>query len=1039
MRTYALSFLFICSPMLTWAADSLPQHGMGFRESTPEEHAAWMRSAAQLRGVRPNALALDRLNKERARRLQPRLLAHDVGMATGPGAELLTAHASDDAAPKSAMTAPLPTLMASSVDNSATRWFPPVFNQNGDGACCPCAITYYTVTFQQARLADWDASAGGDGLRFSPRFVYNLLNGGFNGLGTTPEMVYGFLQQHGAPFLEAYPYNSIDYTQWPADATIWRRALPYRQGQSGFISGLDTDAGIALAKAMLANGYLLNFETNIFEFTEALQGIPNDPATPDDDAIAGQQGIKIVPVGQVNHEMTVVGYNDAVWMDINGNGVVDAGEKGAFKIVNQWGAGWGSGGFAWVAYDALKSNSAVAGAPIPNGGRTSAFYRQSVHWIQPRTLGQTPVLCAEVAWSAPNRAECALQLGQGATGIGSPSATWTPAYTGKPDFATPAVRPFDGTMVFDASDVARDGAQRYFLTMSSPAPGGIAFGGAFPVHLTGFRLTDAAGTLVASTTGTNPAGGLPLTVDHSSALAWVDAAYADTKAPGAIDDLTVISVSPTQVQLSFTAPGNDGQSGLVNGYVVRWATAPISSANLSNAGTASIATSTWIAPGSQQTITAAGLPEGTNLHMVAYAVDSAGHQGVLSNQVTVTTPTALAITTRSLPNFAIGQAQSVSLSATGGTMPYSWQAQSGWAEVADAWRAVDGSLNLRGTSNQTTTITLPWNVNVSGLSFNQLVIDNQGTMSWGAFPNSFKVFADYSYAWDTSGPGEDVFAAISANAVRVRWKGHLNPASGLGTGNGDFIAELHPDGSVRCDYGSTAFHGIIRVSTTVGGQRNEENATSLGSGTLPPATSLFWSPNKTPPPGLALGALGQVSGTPTVAGTWWLLAQVTDSGLPTAQVAVVPLPLTIKAGSSPQFTATAPGIATLGQPYIGNVSASGVPTPTFSLLNAPAGMSIAADTGAIAWTPGGVGSVSVTVQAANGLPPNASLTFSITVSAKPGDLNGDGRVDAADVQLVRDHFGQTDTDAAWNAGADVNGDGRVDATDVSTVVRAIGQ
>lgn len=35
--------------------------------------------------------------------------------------------------------------------------------------------------------------------------------------------------------------------------------------------------------------------------------------------------------------MTLVGYNDNIWVDINGNGIVDNGEKGAFKIANSWG------------------------------------------------------------------------------------------------------------------------------------------------------------------------------------------------------------------------------------------------------------------------------------------------------------------------------------------------------------------------------------------------------------------------------------------------------------------------------------------------------------------------------------------------------------------------------------------------------------------------------------------------------------------------------------------------------------------------------
>lgn len=34
------------------------------------------------------------------------------------------------------------------------------------------------------------------------------------------------------------------------------------------------------------------------------------------------------------HRMTIVGYDDDIWVDINGDGKIQEAEKGAFKIVN---------------------------------------------------------------------------------------------------------------------------------------------------------------------------------------------------------------------------------------------------------------------------------------------------------------------------------------------------------------------------------------------------------------------------------------------------------------------------------------------------------------------------------------------------------------------------------------------------------------------------------------------------------------------------------------------------------------------------------
>ena len=77
------------------------------------------------------------------------------------------------------------------VDNSATQWFPPIGNQDGEGSCTAWATTYYTKTFQEAREHGWNLtgctwdggyygypSSGFQHLIFSPDFVYHLVNGG---------------------------------------------------------------------------------------------------------------------------------------------------------------------------------------------------------------------------------------------------------------------------------------------------------------------------------------------------------------------------------------------------------------------------------------------------------------------------------------------------------------------------------------------------------------------------------------------------------------------------------------------------------------------------------------------------------------------------------------------------------------------------------------------------------------------------------------------------------------------------------------------
>jgi hypothetical protein len=52
--------------------------------------------------------------------------------------------------------------------------------------------------------------------------------------------------------------------------------------------------------------------------------------------------------------MTIAGYNDSVYYDINGNGTIEANERGAALMVNSWGTSFGSTGKAYLMYDVMR-------------------------------------------------------------------------------------------------------------------------------------------------------------------------------------------------------------------------------------------------------------------------------------------------------------------------------------------------------------------------------------------------------------------------------------------------------------------------------------------------------------------------------------------------------------------------------------------------------------------------------------------------------------------------------------------------------------
>jgi len=87
---------------------------------------------------------------------------------------------------------------------------------------------------------------------------------------------------------------------------------------------------------------------------------------------------------------------------------------------------------------------------------------------------------------------------------------------------------------------------------------------------------------------------------------------------------------------------------------------------------------------------------------------------------------------------------------------------------------------------------------------------------------------------------------------------------------------------------------------------------------------------------------------------------------------------------APAFTSNPVLSAVDDAAYSYDANATGNPTPTFALTNAPAGMSIDAGTGVISWTPSNPGTFGVTVQASNGVSiATQSFTITVTVDAAP--------------------------------------------------------
>jgi len=110
----------------------------------------------------------------------------------------------------------------------------------------------------------------------------------------------------------------------------------------------------------------------------------------------------------------------------------------------------------------------------------------------------------------------------------------------------------------------------------------------------------------------------------------------DVTPPAAISDLSVTSVDDKSVQLSWTAPGDDGTAGLATGYDLRYSTAPIDDGNWDQAAPVA-GLPAPLPAGSTQQFTVIGLLPLTEYFFGLKTSDEENNTSALSNIATTTT------------------------------------------------------------------------------------------------------------------------------------------------------------------------------------------------------------------------------------------------------------------------------------------------------------------------------------------------------------------------------------------------------------------
>ena len=256
-----------------------------------------------------------------------------------------------------------------SLDNSTQPFFRGVFQQE-QYSCGQASSVGYAFTYEINRARNLPANI--DENRYPTHFVWNWMNGGNGWYGVSYYHTFQILRKVGTPSVEAYGGMATGGpSRWINGYDNYYEGMKNRI-HNAYAINTSTVEGITYLKHWLHDhmegsdvGGVANFYANHPQLYNLPSGTP-------------QAGRKVaISFSSSSHAMTIVGYNDSIcWdyngdgqytndMDITGDGIVDVKdwEIGGFLMVNSYGGvpNWGDQGFCYMMYRSLAM-------PYGNGG-----------------------------------------------------------------------------------------------------------------------------------------------------------------------------------------------------------------------------------------------------------------------------------------------------------------------------------------------------------------------------------------------------------------------------------------------------------------------------------------------------------------------------------------------------------------------------------------------------------------------------------------------------------------------------------------------
>ena len=273
--------------------------------------------------------------------------------------------------------------LPSSVNNSTEAFFPPVVDQGARESCANASGIGYVFNYEIN--ADRNASAEESKNLYPFFYTYDFLNDGSEMNGTYRMFIDAWKigQENGIANLSDFGASNLTSTHWVSGYDRYFRIMQNRVDKIDSLNMTDTNSLRKMKQWLFDHGNGSS-SGGLVIFTLYMYG--SQETTIPSGVEAGKSffkywGTKADMSSQ--HAMTIVGYNDSVRFDFNGDkkftnnvdisnhegkinstdGKIDMAdwEIGAIFVANTWGTSWGDKGFAYAPYRSLFISYANGG------------------------------------------------------------------------------------------------------------------------------------------------------------------------------------------------------------------------------------------------------------------------------------------------------------------------------------------------------------------------------------------------------------------------------------------------------------------------------------------------------------------------------------------------------------------------------------------------------------------------------------------------------------------------------------------------------